>query len=79
MADARLAAYAARLATRGLTINRFDGFTLYLDYDMQNDSEIKAKRPVESSSLSDFATDAMNEQFPGPEIFPGLRNINIAY
>jgi hypothetical protein len=78
MANERLEAYTKALASRGLMIVRFDGHTLWLSYDAQADEVFKSKRPVAGGDLSAFAIDAMNEQMPGPELFPGVKNVNVA-
>ncbi len=74
MANPRLTAYTARLATRGLSIVGFDGHTLQLRYDPHTDVELPGG-VGEVGDLSGFAIEALNE-FPGPELFPGIRSVD---
>lgn len=73
-----LAVYRARLATRGLSVIRFDGHTLRLSYDPATDGQPGA----DLGALGRFATvelDAVDQLIPyEPELFPGVREIVVA-
>ena len=77
MNDSRLAAYRDVLAKRGLTIDRFDGYTLWLDYEQSADSE----RTGDLTALGSFATVELDridqEQPPARELFPGVREVRV--
>ena len=77
MNDSRLAAYRDALAARGLTIDRFDGHTLWLDYDQAADSE----RTGDLVALASFAIvelDRVDQEVPpARELFPGVREVRV--
>ena len=73
------AVYQARLATRGLSFVRFDGYTLHLHYNPATDAQPGA---VDLTYLGSFAMvelNAVDQLVPlEPELFPGVREIVVA-
>lgn len=77
MDERRLAHYRDVLATRGLTIDRFDGYTLWLEYDQASNPE----RTGDLVALASFAIvelDRVDQEVPAArELFPGLREVRV--
>ena len=79
MADQSRAAYTAKLAERGLVVRSFDGHTLTVTYNPEQDPVIQEGHGVELGQLLSYAVLAMND-LPGDpytELFPGIRSVSI--
>jgi hypothetical protein len=70
-------AFERSIAERGLTVDHFDGVTIFLNYEPANDAILNGRLTFEAVDLRVFAVAALNGLTPGPPLFPGLKGVKI--
>ncbi len=71
--------YVDHLANRGLEIFVFDGRTLVLGYDQNQDVRSQRAAAADHSELISYAFDLLEQLPKAARMFPGLTEIEIEY